>query len=177
MVLCNRAFSFLIVLLCLLSPSLGAYTQGGYAEGDGGQFSNLTLKGIDTVTLRINGMSPDYKRYGIDKARWEKIMTERLQNAGLKVVTYDEALRTPNAALVQLDLFVNYHYAYYSYGILLAVRHKVPLPSTAQSFVSDTIWSEYTNHYARNTDLGTVNGYIQTLLDHFIAAYHAQNAG
>ncbi len=169
--------SLFIILLYLLTPSLGAYTQGGYTKGDGGQFSHLTLQGIDTVTLRINGMSPNYKRYGIDKARWEQIITERLQKAGLSVISYDEAIQTPSAVLMQLDLFVNYNYAYYSYGIMLAVKHKVPLPTTQDSFISGTIWSDYKNHYGRSIDLRKINSYIDDLINHFLADYHAQNTG
>ncbi|MCI0400419.1 MAG: hypothetical protein L0Z68_03840 [Gammaproteobacteria bacterium] len=175
----------LLSLLLVAAPQVGAYdgetTPSTPRDNSGGDFSDLTLKGIDAVTLQFNwtyygSLSGDSKRYGLDQADLEKAITERLQQAGLGVLNYDEALKSPHAVLMQIDIGISSgSYRWYSYAVGVKVANKLPLSNTQGAFTPTTIWSDGRVGPVEQIELRRLGNYILGMVDHFIQDYRAQN--
>ncbi len=178
-------FWFLLSLLLLTAPQAGGY--GGntqprtYKDESGSTFSDLTLKGIEAVTLEFDWKSygslySDFKRFGLDQVKLEKAITERLQKAGLQVLSYDEALQSPRAVLMRINVGVSSgSYRWYSYNVGVKVEDKLPLAKTQGAFTSTTIWSDGRVGPVRQIELRRLGNYILGMVDQFIQDYRSQN--
>jgi hypothetical protein len=163
----------LSALVCLL----GLVTPGARAQIDT-RDAYLTLKGIDTVAVTFTGLKSDYRRLGVDEGAMRERIEQRLRDAGLAVVSEDEAARTPGAALIRTDVRVNItDYHLYSYSVSLKVRQKIPLPASAESFISETIWTEGVNRMVQESDLDRMNRDFEDLVSVLLQTHAAQNPG
>ena len=139
------------------------------------------LKGISAVTLEFNwnsfgSLDSDFKRYGLDEAELNKTITERLQKAGLKVLSYDEALRSAHAVLMRITVNLSsgtYRWASYKVGV--KVESKLSLAKTQGAFTSTTVWSDGKGGPMRQVEVWKLRNYILGMVDQFVQDYRAQN--
>jgi hypothetical protein len=158
-----------------LSLSLLAAVLCTPAHGE--DFSYLTLKGLNTVTVSFKGFHSDLQRFGVDEARLHSMVEKRLQNAGITIVTPAQALTLPDAAQMLVDLHVNVaEYRYYSYSLILKVIEKVPLAGQHKAFVSQTVWSKGTYGTVLDTRLLQISEDLGGLMDRFVSDHGRENA-
>jgi hypothetical protein len=162
------------ILLLLISTQTNAYFFGN----DHQDFSNSGLKGFQTVAVNIDPpvghYYSDIHRYGVTKAALQKQVTKRLQEAGINVISFEEALEDPAAALIELKLRVIFNYIY-SIGLNLSVKRKAPLTQDGSAYYSVKTWSDGQVGGLMQTELPKIYTYTSQLLDKLIAAYQAQN--
>jgi hypothetical protein len=165
------------ILLLLLSAQTSAY----YFSLDHQSFTNSNLKGVDTVAINIDppvGLhNMEINRYGVTKTELQNQLTQRIQEAGINVVSFEEALEDPNAALIELKLRVITSYSlYYSIGLNLSVKRKAPLAAgSGGAFYSIETWSDGTVGGGSQSDLTKIYTYTSQLVDKLIVAYQDQN--
>jgi hypothetical protein len=112
----------------------------------------------------------------LDGAALKTQVEQRLQAAGLKVVSPAEAQSMPGAALLEIGLnTVESTYYYYSYSTTLRVRQKIPLAGRQGAFLPVTAWSDGQTGIVLPSNLNTINGYVLNYVDRFISDYRAQN--
>ena len=167
----KNSFSHALVLGLTMLAVVGSPT----VRGD--DFSYLTLRGLNTVTISFTGFKNDLQRFGVDKEKLRAMIENRLQNAGIKVVTAEQALKDPAAAQMLVDLHFNVaEYRYYSYSLVLKVNEKVPLPGQTRGFVSQTVWSKGTYGTVLDTSLLRISDDLGELTGHFVSDHMHENA-
>jgi hypothetical protein len=164
------------ILLLLLSAQTSAYFFSHDHQG----FTNSNLKGFHTVAINIDPpvgrYYEDINRYGVTKTELQEQITQRLQQVGINVISFEEALEDPNAALIELKLRVVTPYnLYYSIGLNLSVKRKAPLAEGSGAYYSIETWSDGQVGGVSQTDLPKIYTYTSQLVDNFIVAYQDQN--
>ena len=167
----KKSFFHVLVLGLVMLAAVGSPA----ARGD--DFSYLTLRGLNTMTISFKGFKDDLQRFGVDEAKLRVMVENRLQNAGIRIVTAEQALKDPAAAQMLVDLHVNVSdYHYYSYSLVLKVNEKVPLPGQNRGFVSQTVWSKGTYGTVLDTSLLRISDDLGELTGHFVSDHMHENA-
>jgi hypothetical protein len=143
-----------------------------------GDDSANALRGLTRLAIAIEGVPADFARYGLTAAELERQVEERLTAAGFEIV--DAAHAQADAAVGQLRIkltTVTDLYAYYSYALSAAARRKLPLAPDGSAWVSQEVWQQGVSGILNPSDLKRVYGLVDDLIDAFIAAHDAHNAG
>lgn len=158
---------------------LGALGAGGATAGET-DFSLATLKGVRTMAVRVDGVYPEYGRYGVDAGRLQAAIEARLRNAGVDVVPIAQAHSAPDGSLLEVAFRVHHHahdyLHYYPYSVSLKLKQKLALASSSESFVATTVWSDGRTGLEQPIHLDRLNDYVLGLLDRLIADLQAQNS-
>jgi len=161
-----------IVFTVLAAPVSGA----AYNIGADQDYSYLTLKGVRAMTVRFQGFYGDFERYGVEETRLRDAVERRLRDSGFSVLSAEEAIRDPGAALMHINLHVNYGtYGYYSYAVSLKIKQKIALAGGPESFITETVWSRGTGGWVDALELRRLNGEIAGLVEQFLVEHRAQN--
>ncbi|MCC7411235.1 MAG: hypothetical protein IT495_06350 [Gammaproteobacteria bacterium] len=165
----------LIVLLTCLSLAVHA---GDGVAGDP-DYLGQTLQGVRAVTVRVDGVHPDFARYGVVGDALRLRVEERLRAAGIVVVDAGNAETARSTPVLAIDFTVHDHtndyFNHYPYLVSLKLKQKVPLPNAADAFIAATVWSDGRSGIEAPLRLSRLNDYVLTLVDHFIADLNAQN--
>jgi hypothetical protein len=170
-----RKIALLLVLASF--PVLAALFD--YDREDNQFFANTSLNSIKTIAINIDPPVGNYYgelgKYGVSTTVLEEKMSQRLRAAGINVVSFNEALEDPEAALLDLRVrLVLPDYSYYSYNLHLSLKQKVPLPGK-NAFYSVKTWSDSIIGALEQSRLVVLNDYSMQLVDNFITAYQTQN--
>jgi hypothetical protein len=166
----------LIVLIFSLFAGMGSDSVSAYNTNGADEFSHLTLRGIHTIVLDFDGFYGDVQRCGISEDSLRSEIERRLVQAGLELIPRAQATQTSQAALLLVDLHLNYaSYYYYSYSVSLKLKQKIPL-ADPQSYTSATVWTHGNNGIAEFSRLCKIYDETRALVDVFINEYGAQNA-
>jgi hypothetical protein len=173
----KRRIHDLIAILALAYFSLPVYAL--YFSWDSQAFTNATLKGVNTLAVDVDppirSMNDELRNYGVSDVELEKEISQRLRDAGFNVITTEQAIADPAAALLKLRIrMIISHGSVYSYGLDLSLNQKTGI-SGSDNYYSVRTWSDGIFGGTQQTNLGILNGYSMKLLDNFIAAYRAQN--
>ena len=168
------------ILYSLLLLLLSAQTSAYFFSHDHQGFTNSNLKGFNAVAINIDPpvghYYTDINRYGVTNIELQNRISQRLQQAGINVISFEEALEDPNAALIELKLRVVTPYGmYYSIGLNLSLKRKAPLGEGSGAHYSVETWSDGTVGGVSQTDLPKIYTYTSQLVDNFIMAYQEQN--
>lgn len=138
-------------------------------------FTNLSLQDIKTVAVEVDPPSPGYLALhhysGVSPAELHEGLSRRLHEAGFNVVSYEEALKDPEAALVYLKIWLTDVSAVsiYGYNLQLTLKRKVPYED--DSFYSIDAWRDGSCGVTQKYQLGYLYDYSLILVDHLIADY------
>lgn len=161
----HRACAWLLVL------SLLGFTQFAIAE----QFESNALRGLHRVNVAVEGIAPDFARYGLSSAEMRRHVEEKLAAAGLEVA--DDAVAQSDAVVGQLRVkltAVESSYGYYSYAVALQARRKIPL-SADGGFVSQKVWENGQSGISNPSDLRKIYPVVDQLLAGFLSAHGNEN--
>jgi hypothetical protein len=139
-------------------------------------FSWMTLNGITRVAAVADGIPADLVAYGLLPATFEARARERLAQAGIAVISLDEARRTAGAAKLRLRLVANRDpYGIYYFGMKVELRQKIPLGNPAGGFVSQVVWSDGESGTMQYDEFEKPLTAMERVLDRLIADHRAQN--
>ncbi|HKK15171.1 MAG TPA: hypothetical protein VJ981_00580 [Gammaproteobacteria bacterium] len=172
----NKRILPIVSALIFSLASLSAYA---YFSWDYMVLENTSLKGINTITVAVDppvrSLNDELVNHGVSATELQKRMIERLQAAGLNVVSREQASTDPQAALLKLRIHMTIGYgAVYSWGLNLSLNQKVAL-NRPESFYPVRTWSTGKFGGTQQTNLRIINDYSMQLVNDFIDAYHAQN--
>jgi len=151
-----------------------------YFSWDSQNFANATLSGINTIAVNVDppirSVNDELRNYGVSDIELEKKIAQRLRDAGFNVVSTEQALADPEAALLKLRIrMIISHGTVYSYGLDLSLNQKAPLSGGSNSFYSIRTWSDGLFGGTQQTSLRYLNNYSMQLVENFIEAHRAQN--
>ena len=158
----------LVWLVTVLSVAL---SQASYAE----QFAAHALRGMQRVNVAVEGVNPDFARYGLSVGEMRQRIEAKLIAAGLEVA--DDAAAQSDAAVGQLRVkltAVESSYGYYSYAIAVQARRKIPL-SADGGFVSQAVWNNGQSGISNPSDLRKIYLLVDELLADFVSTHGSDN--
>lgn len=162
---------WLSLLLCMILAAAAAPARArDYGTGS-------ALRGITTVTVRLDGVPAEWRHYGFDKNDFKDRIIQRLREVGLKVVGPAEAETNPSVALLDIHVYLDEMQLHYnSFGVFIKLKQKVPLEQ-GHGFVSHTIWRDWRvgGIYARQYRL--LKPEIMKVVDNFLKDYRKENEG
>lgn len=171
----------ILTLMTALALALASMPGSAlYFSWDNQAFTNATLNGVKTVAVNVDppirSMNDELRNYGVSDIELENKISQRLRDAGFNVVTAEQALADPEAALLKLRIRMIISYGMvYSYGLDLSLNQKAPLPGGSNSFYSVKTWSDGQFGGTQQTSLRYLNNYSMQLVENFIEAHRAQN--
>jgi len=167
----QRAGWWLYMLLCVvLGTVAGPARARDYGTGH-------ALRDVNTVTVRLEGVLPEWRHYGFDKNDFKNRIIKRLTEAGLKVVGPAEAETNPSVALLDIHVYLDDMQLHYnSFGVFIKLKQKIPV-GHGGGFVSDTIWRDWRvgGIYARQYRL--LKPEIMKVVDNFLKDYRKEKYG
>ncbi|MGE0384720.1 MAG: hypothetical protein AB7Q97_08315 [Gammaproteobacteria bacterium] len=139
-----------------------------------------SLRGLRAAALTIDGVAPDFARYGITAAQMQAGVESRLRAGGLDVIPAQSLAATAGAVLVEIRVRTVSNTAtllpYWSYSVALIVRQKIPLPNAPDAYVPATIWSRSDIGAIEPVRLSRLYVVADELADEFVAELRRQNA-
>ncbi|MCG3200543.1 MAG: hypothetical protein NFCOHLIN_00398 [Gammaproteobacteria bacterium] len=162
-------------MTALLAVALQANAQD-LDFGSDRQTVHLALKGVRSVAVSTRGFTPEFDRFGLSAAGVREVVESRLRARGIGILTEEQALRDPSAALMDLTLHANeLDFGMYSCSTSLQLRQKIPLGTNSSSFITETVWSRGTSGWKTDMELRFINGEVASLVDQFLLEHAAQN--
>lgn len=135
------------------------------------------LRNVQTVTVQLKGVNPDWRYYGFKKQQLEDEIVKRLTDAGIRVVGPAEAQTDPKAMQLAIHVYVRVPLSHFSsFGVFVKLRQKVPVGREG-GFVSHTLWSDWdigSFEYQHYTQLVP---HILKLVDNFVHDYRKEKYG
>jgi len=156
----------------LLALILLACMQAAFAAE---QFAANALRGLHRVNVAVEGIPPDFARYGLRSDEMRRHVEDRLTTAGLEVA--DDGAAQSDATVGQLRVkltAVESSYGFYSYAVALQVRRKIPL-SAEGGFVSQNVWTNGQSGISNPSDLRKLYPVVDQLLTAFVSAHGNDN--
>jgi hypothetical protein len=136
-----------------------------------------TLAGLRGVSIVVEDVNPEAEKDGLTAATLHTDIQQKLRQAGVAVLTEDQAARAPGAPHLYLKLSAMKHGAgFYAYHIQLGVRQSVILLRASRGIVFATTWSapEGLGTVAW-ANLPSIRDDVKAKVDQFIKAYFAVN--
>lgn len=131
---------------------------------------DATLKGITTLKVQVESISPDVERDGLTKNQIQTDVEARLRNAGIAASAQAKERLYVNVSTLPVRRGL------YSYSVLVMVQQSVYLVrDPAITAYGATTWFENTDGIASAAQLRDVQDAIGGLVDKFITAYLEQN--
>jgi len=150
----------------------------GAIHADDDAFGASPLAGVASVQVAVSGVPDDFARYGLTAAEMRGRVVAHLSRYGLPVIDAAQATREPHAARLDVRFDANRNpYAFYHYGISLRLLRKLPLGEAAAGFVATEVWSTGQHGIIEPADMKPIYGYLDTLVERFVAAHGHDNPG
>jgi hypothetical protein len=162
---CSGSMASLLAFACPLS-----------ASDSESAFDYMTLNGLTTVSVNVEGMRRNFKNLGLDESVILASAEAELASSGIQVVDIEAARLIPSAAFLRIKLTTNENqYGFYNYGASVELKQKIALNNAAGGYISGTIWKQGKTGIVMPTELAKISVAISELLMQFIADYRAQN--
>jgi hypothetical protein len=136
-----------------------------------------TLAGLMGVSIVVEDVNPAAEKDGLTAATLHADTQQKLREAGVAVLTEDQATRAPGTPHLYLKLSAIRHGGgFYAYHIQVSVRQRVILLRASRGIVFATTWSapEVLGTVAW-ANLPSIRDDVKAKVDQFIKAYFAVN--
>ncbi|HKY72989.1 MAG TPA: hypothetical protein VJL88_13800 [Nitrospira sp.] len=137
-----------------------------------------SLRGLNGVEVRVEPLDSDIEQRGLSEGKLEQDIRQRLQKAGLKVLTERERLATPTAAILIVRLDTTHDRIgrfFYSTDLLLTQRVKLETPGAPE--VSAVTWKKLgVVSTVADDNVKHLEDQVLRKVDQFIKDYLAANA-
>ncbi|MEN6317420.1 MAG: hypothetical protein ABFD82_01505 [Syntrophaceae bacterium] len=139
-----------------------------------------TLKKIQGVMVITEELQPNLTKYvkkNIPSKDVLQMAVElRLKKAGVKVLTYDEWMKSPGRPILYVNINTHEHEKYwFVYNVSLDLQQVVFLESNPKSRALASTWSINVTGITNIGSLGAIQYNILYLVDQFIGAYKLVN--
>lgn len=146
------------------------------------EVSRETLKGLTGFHVLIEELNPNIAKYAnvqknhISTQILKSQVENRLQKAGIRVLSWDEMMKTPERQMLYVHVNTHeYEKFWYAYDIRVEVRQLVTLVSRPEKPVIGSTWAVNMTGVMNIGQLQTLYDNLGLLLDRFIQAYKATN--
>ena len=153
-----KRLSFRCLCLALLALSFAVMAASDHRTG--------ARKNIDTVALSIEGIHRDLGTYSVTTPSLKSILSERLGDAGIRVIDMAELADHPQAAVISLRLtLIRSPYYFYLYGLNMAMKYRLPVDGDGGGFALVKTWSDTRNGMLMPSDAGDIKRMSLEMLD------------
>jgi hypothetical protein len=132
------------------------------------------LKGVDGVRVEIKRLKPEIERDGLFRSTLQTDAELKLQMAGLKVISEDDAADKPNIPCLYLNLDALKSSLGYVYRIQLTLREMVTLTRKPVKALGTTYRT--TERFGISTNLSEIREDAREVVDDFIKAWMEANS-
>ena len=165
-----------LVTAAVIALALGGLSCRSYAE-PGPASDAGTLAGVGSVMVSINQSDPDLDAHGLSSAALTTFVTNKLNGAGIKVVTPATANFRTGGLEVTVTAVKATDEDAYALNLLVAFHQTVKLARNSSILADGITWQRTDTAFATTDSVGK---YIETVgsdLDSFIASYKSANTG
>lgn len=160
----------LIVFLSILSSSLAFAIDS--------EITRKTLVDIRGIYVVVENIQPNIEKYAsrfkITKEQIQQDVEQRLKNAGIVVLSYNDWLKTAGRPMLYVNVNTHeYEKYWYSYTISLDVQQGVMLETNPKIKTIATTWSIEMTGIANIGTLDSIKTNTAYLVDRFINAYRS----
>jgi hypothetical protein len=176
----NRWFDRLTLQIVVVFAFLAGFILPAYAFD--AEVSRETLKGLTGFYVLIEELNPNLSKYAnvqknqITTQALKSQVENRLRAAGIRVLTWDEMLKTPERPMLYVSVNTHeYEKYWYAYNILVEVRQLVTLASPPGKTISGATWSLNMTGVMNIGQLRTLYDNLGLLLTGFVEAHKKVN--
>lgn len=165
------------LLLILGTVTLVLASTSGPAEQSAEPPERESLKGVTGVEVLVDPLDVEVEQLGLQTDRLQKEIQQRLQKAGVNVLTERERLKTPTAAtlVIRVDTLHD-RIGRYFYSIDMFVRQRVRLETQAGSELSAVTWMKVGSiGTVADDNIKPIEAQVLQKADQFIKDYLAVN--
>jgi len=162
-----------LIGLAVLGGLIGLPALGRCA--DDGDFARATLRGLQGVYILIEDIQPEITRAGLTTQQLQTDVEGQLRQAGVPVLTKDQAFRLRGAPYLYVYVHLVPHpIGLTVYSILVEVNQRALLDRNGSS-ASVSTWSVQRLGTIGSQHLATVRNDVRSQVDHFITVYRSVN--
>ncbi|MDD5168490.1 MAG: hypothetical protein PHN75_06705 [Syntrophales bacterium] len=169
---------FFIFLALFVSQAMFA----GLIYASDNDVTRKTLSGVQGVYVMVEDMQPDLLKYGaaqkagLGREDLKKTVEMRLSRAGIKVLMWEQALKTPGIPFLYVHVNTHEYNKYcYAYDVRVELQQMVSIDANPKIKASAATWSM---NITGTVDVGTMNKLkdaVGILVDRFIYVYQVAN--
>ncbi len=136
-----------------------------------------TLKGLSEVLVLVEEMKPDAERGGLTRSQLQRDVEPRLRQAGIRVLTQEEALRTAGTPTFYIRVTTSKSDAgIYAFSVDVRLQQNVYLDREPTIFYFGApTWETNTVGTVGADNLRTVMDIVRNSVDRFVNAYLSVN--
>ena len=139
------------------------------------RLSRATLRGLQGVYILLEDVTPEMAQAGLTTPQLHTDVEWQLRQAGIPVLTKDQAFRLQGAPYVYVYVHLVPHpIGLTAYTILIEVNQRALLDLNGSS-ASVSTWSVQRLGTVGSTHLQTIRNDVRNQVDHFITAYRSVN--
>jgi len=151
------------------------------AQGIDTELTRQTISGLPGVNVMVEEMQPNIKRYaqkaGIMKEQIQKDIEMKLTSAGIKVLAWNDWLKTPGRPVLYVNINTHeYEKYWYAYDIKIELKQIVLLEANPKIKTLASTWSIDMTGVANIGTLSAIRNNVRTMTDRFIAAFQNANS-
>ncbi|MEM7543439.1 MAG: hypothetical protein AAF384_17910 [Pseudomonadota bacterium] len=152
-----------LVLWGLFAPALDA------AEDAHGK----ALRGVAGYFVEVEGVHPDFARYGLTTQDLRERVTQTLIRSGVSTLTREEIADDAQGGRLLLSLRTNREtMTFYFYGLALRAEREIPI---GDGGLNQTVWSDTEIGVAKPFELKRVLKLAESLTEKLIEAHQRAN--
>ncbi len=153
-----QRLSYQCLCLALLAVSFAVTAAPDHRTG--------ARKDIDTVALSIEGIHRDLGTYSVTTQSLKSILSERLSDAGIRVIDMSELADHPQAVVISLRLsLIRSPYYFYLYGLNMAMKNRLRVSGDGAGLALVKTWSDTRNGMLMPRDAGDIKQISLDMLD------------
>jgi Cdc6-like AAA superfamily ATPase len=143
-----------------------------------GQSNRATLKGLKGVGVLVENLSSEVEKEGLKKNGLQLEVEFKLREAGIKVLSKEESLKTPGEPYLYINVNMNTAKTesdIYPYSIDMLFIQKVSLLRNPQQVTYAVTWSTGGVGSITKQLVSRLRSSVSDMVDIFIKAYLAEN--
>jgi hypothetical protein len=140
--------------------------------------NRATLRGLKGIGVLIEKLPQEIEREGLNRSQLQMAVESRLRQAGIKVLTKEESIKTPEEPNLYINVNVNIAKTecnIYPYSIDLLFIQRVSLLRNPNLIAYAVTWSKGGVGSIEKTIVGELKETVEEMVDVFISAYMEEN--
>ena len=168
-----RIVLFSMMVCCMLVVKPAAY-------GVDTELTRRTMSGLQGVNVMVEELQPNIRKYAqrfnLTKEQLQKEIQQRLQKAGIQVLTGDAWLKTSGRPVLYVNVNTHeYEKYWYAFDVTVNLDQIVVLEADPKLKTLASTWDISMTGVANIGTLNTIRSNVEILIDRFIQAYRSVN--
>lgn len=167
------------VLIFAMVCSMLVFRPAAY--GVDTELTRRTMTGLQSFNVMVEDLQPNIQRYtqrfNLTKEQLHKEIGQRLQKAGIQVVTGDAWLKIPGRPVLYVNINTHeYEKYWYAFDITVSLEQIVLLEANPKLKTLACTWDISMTGVANIGTLNVIRSNVEMLIDRFIEAHRSANS-